>query len=1841
MGKYWLRRMAAVSMTAALTVSSLPMAAFAEGAGVTFNGGEAVASVNGATATIGNGSIVREFSIADGKVKTAKIDNKRANQVLTPEEGSEEFVIKRTKTDFSAQKAIEQDGWTATADSEEKIGESAPAHGYAKNIIDNNEGTFWHTQYKDEKGDLSNKPGMPHQVVIGLGKATSFKSFSYNPRYTSANGTAINGNIKQYELWTSKSEEPPADDSGDGWTKVAEGEFNYTGNKGEAIHVNIEDDKLSSCENVKHVKLVAKSSVNNNEFAGGEEFDLYAEKWVAPQGEQDMTIESSELTLADENAVTCEETVATVNGEQKTGEKLSFRFKPITFNGVEYTITENIVMYDGDHYMRKFMDISVPEDQADRAEIDYIDLESVKLDSKDTSWTVPLGQGGIVEMEEFKANLGQPFYVDGMFFGCEFPVADTHIDDNKGEKTARSRYYTGKTFSQLQADGQAGKAEDGKVHYSTWQTVAGAARSTDNSVIQSDFFDYIDDISVPADFRIQYNSWFDNMMEITDENIQSSFKEIDKGLVANEVRPLDSYVIDDGWNNYNDTENSVSVSQSGTGKNKSGFWELNSKFLPNGFGPSSELVRDLGSDFGVWLGPRGGYNFQGHLGNVLVKSGKGSKANGAGGDIDVANRTYVKELEKFFIQQQQDYGVNYWKLDGFAQQRQFETWSATDGVPSRAGEHMVGGTHQMYHVTDLWEAWIDLMEGIRSPEATANVKNLWISLTSYVNPSPWYLQWANSVWLQCGPDQAGAGKSASDRSDSQMDRQLNARDAHYYNFLKDHQFQFPMAHIYNHDPVYGKSGTGMTKDTATGEQFQNYLYTMAGRGTAFWELYFSDSMLDDEKYEVTGEFLAWAEQNFHMLKNIKMFGSSPASNIKLNTGNSVTSPTVEIYGNGPFGTYGYAGFDGDEGILTIRNADWNKAQDIEFTVDDATFGLVGKNGDSYDYVVERHYNREGKKSSVQETGTFEYGKKYTWNLQPEESLTVHVTKKGTGDKQGPSVSTVASNGNSAITVRMDEKVKGDASFTINGEKTSDDKVKRSADDLTFHVELAEAPKHGDEIEVKVSGITDMAGNALEGNSGSVVFHKDGVAATRSMTSLTTYAKKVASAKESLTSETGFTVLSTVKTSGSGSLLKQEGAYELGIDETGKAYFDVNGVRAVSDGVVNDGAGHTVAGVRENNGIVKVYVDGQVSDSAYDAKNLRWKTPAGSITFAGGKFDEATDEASAKVLDRALGYDEVAAEHDSVFPDMNVRNLARGKNVEAKWTVDDSDAAKHGDCPMDRAVDGSHSSSDSYGEFGTDQRGESSYMQVDLGDVYELTEMNLWRYWKVADRQYKDTLIAVSEDADFGKKDSDPSDDKVIFNADKAGVHGFGNGTQEGYAETADGHKFEVPAGTKARYVRVYMNGRTDGNTNHVVEFEVMGKPVAKDQNRIDTTQLDKRIADLDALMASGEYTDESVEKVSAIVDAARKVANNPESDQAVADALKTLENLESKLEKNPVVTPPTPDQGDDKVTIEKHPDGSQTVTTKGDDGSKTVVEIDKSGKVTSVDATVSQDAAKDGSATLPMEGLEQTSSKNAPTIKVDVPASVSKDDPLAITVPVAKAKGEKTVDPGLVVVKVDKDGKQTVLPKTAFGADGVTVEVDGDCEIKVVDAAKTFPDVKDSDWFAAEVVPFATARGILNGVAAPDGSREFQGDGETSRAMFVAMLSNLELGPKAQSGSSFADVPGDAWYANAAAWAAENGLVEGKGGTSFDGEGEVTREQIAVFLMRYADFLGLDTSARTDVDFPDADEVSEWAREAMSWAVAEGLFTGNGVTGELDPASGATRAETATVLMRFINQMYA
>ena len=803
---------------------------------------------------------------------------------------------------------------------------------------------------------------------------------------------------------------------------------------------------------------------------------------------------------------------------------------------------------------------------------------------------------------------------------------------------------------------------------------------------------------------------------------------------------------------------------------------------------------------------------------------------------------------------------------------------------------------------------------------------------------------------------------------------------------------------------------------------------------------------------------------------------------------------------------------------------------------------------------------------------------------------------------------------------------------------------------------------------------------------------------------------VSPSNRSVEGKNGFSVAATAETVIPGATVAQGNAWSLSINNDSKAVFTVNGVSAVSDTEVKELS--TITGVRENNGMLKVYVNGEISGNGYDAeKTLDYSVKAAAITVS-----DASAFSSVKVYDKSLGYDEVPASpladliktvegvkdrvtadswtkagmdslitaakealkndaaaqkvsyeallkgYKSLVPGqgaVEVTNVAKGINPTASWlpgsNKNPSDVINTEGASLSKATDGAHDNVNNYGIFGKDAHLEPAYMQIDLGSEHVIDSVNLWRYWS-ASREYADTALVVSNDADFENKQVlyYSSLDEDMNDTFKLGE----NPTERTYAESSEGKTlFAAKSGktVTARYVRLYANGYKggEGKENHVIELQVNGYKKADLKDPYGMEKLEALMADAKKAVDSGKYTDASIAKVKTALEvlepmvekikAEQKTGNYTQTLGEVSDARAALELAIKQLETRPVA--PAPDQGEDKVTVEKHPDGSQTVTTTTKDGTSTKVDVDAKGNVTAVDATVSKDAAKDGSVTLPMDALEQTSSKKAPVISVKVPASVNKDSQLVVTIPVAKDKGDKTVDPGLVVIMVDKDGKEIVLPKTAVGADGVTVAIDGNCDLKVVDNAKKMSDVSASDWFAEGVVPFATARGIVNGVELADGTRVFDGYGKTSRGMFVAMLHNLELNPKAATEDSLADVPADAFYAGAAAWAVENGLLSGvdmpDGSKQFQGNADVTREQVAVFLMRYAQSLGMDVSARAKVDFPDADELSDFAKDAMSWAVAEGLFTGDDTTGELNPTDGAARAEVAAVLMRFINLMYA
>lgn len=115
----------------------------------------------------------------------------------------------------------------------------------------------------------------------------------------------------------------------------------------------------------------------------------------------------------------------------------------------------------------------------------------------------------------------------------------------------------------------------------------------------------------------------------------------------------------------------------------------------------------------------------------------------------------------------------------------------------------------------------------------------------------------------------------------------------------------------------------------------------------------------------------------------------------------------------------------------------------------------------------------------------------------------------------------------------------------------------------------------------------------------------------------------------------------------------------------------------------------------------------------------------------------------------------------------------------------------------------------------------------------------------------------------------------------------------------------------------------------------------------------------------------------------------------------------------------------------------------------------------------------------------------------------------------------------------------------------------------------------------------------------------------------------------------FADVADDAWYADAVGWAAANGVVKDVSETAFAPDDPITREQMAAILYRYADWKDYDVSASQDLSASsDAAQISAYAQTAMQWTNAEGLITGNTATTR-NPQGEATRAEVATILMRF------
>ena len=219
------------------------------------------------------------------------------------------------------------------------------------------------------------------------------------------------------------------------------------------------------------------------------------------------------------------------------------------------------------------------------------------------------------------------------------------------------------------------------------------------------------------------------------------------------------------------------------------------------------------------------------------------------------------------------------------------------------------------------------------------------------------------------------------------------------------------------------------------------------------------------------------------------------------------------------------------------------------------------------------------------------------------------------------------------------------------------------------------------------------------------------------------------------------------------------------------------------------------------------------------------------------------------------------------------------------------------------------------------------------------------------------------------------------------------------------------------------------------------------------------------------------------------------------------------------------------------------------------------------------------------------------------------------------------------VTVTDADGEALAVAALEDGSYQFT-QPRGTVTINVTFAKKPveplpFVDVAAEDWYG-DAVAAVYAQGLMMGTAEDTFAPELA----ATRGMVVSILHRLAGSPTV-SAEVFEDVTADDWYGQAVAWAASEGIASGTSAETFSPNAAVTREQLAALLCNFAAQQGMDTTARSDLSsFDDAETVSDWAQDAVSWAHAEGLLAGTSAT-TLSPQGEATRAQLAAMLVRF------
>jgi hypothetical protein len=443
----------------------------------------------------------------------------------------------------------------------------------------------------------------------------------------------------------------------------------------------------------------------------------------------------------------------------------------------------------------------------------------------------------------------------GGFLGLEYPTGTTQIKNKKqGIFSVKSFQYFGHRI-------------ENRPIASNWEVTA----VTPQPYVKKWFFTYVDDIRVaPAKPYILYNSWYDLRSEayakadknipknavMNDTNTLRIIRLLRKNMIEKHHIRLNAFVLDDGWDNYESA------------------WALNRHEFPNGLRPLADTLAKTGTRLGIWYGPIGGYSFAMRRVKWMGEHGyevTGHKYVYGSAQLCLAGKNYSVLFQKRTSDMVKNDHVGYFKWDGI----QFSCSDPTHG-------HPVG----IYSRRAVMQSVIAKCNAVRAIDP-----KVYLNITSGTWLSPWWLQYANQIWMDAA-DYAFADVPSISRRDNAM----TYRDYALYDDFKVRDMWIPAANLMTHGIIKGRL-ENISKGGEPMDRFTNNAVLYFARGITMWELYISPDILTDAEWNVLAQAIHWAESVQDVMATTFMTGGNPAKGQ----------------------TYGYVHFKGDKGLIAVRN----------------------------------------------------------------------------------------------------------------------------------------------------------------------------------------------------------------------------------------------------------------------------------------------------------------------------------------------------------------------------------------------------------------------------------------------------------------------------------------------------------------------------------------------------------------------------------------------------------------------------------------------------------------------------------------------------------------------------------------------------------------------------------------------------------------------------------------------------------------------------------------------------------------------------------------------------------